>query len=102
METHLNEYGIVPLHGSGTTNTKNWLLGFEKSMIYGNLRKATGWTWYHYSILSFARVAKDWWNILLHWNHAVAQQEISASDLLPLYLRAKEGVFNCGKGSRRP
>ncbi|CAL1169542.1 unnamed protein product, partial [Cladocopium goreaui] len=29
METHLNEYGIVPLHGSGTTNTKNW---FAKAM----------------------------------------------------------------------
>ena len=27
METHLDGYGIVPLHGSGTTNTKNWLLG---------------------------------------------------------------------------
>ncbi|CAK9104350.1 Phosphate-binding protein PstS (PBP) [Durusdinium trenchii] len=29
METHLDEYGIVPLHGSGTTNTKNW---FAKAM----------------------------------------------------------------------
>ena len=27
METHLDEYGIVPLHGSGTTNTKNWSRG---------------------------------------------------------------------------
>ena len=27
QETHLDEYGIVPLHGSGTTNTKNWRLG---------------------------------------------------------------------------
>eukprot|EP00434_Breviolum_minutum_P010838 symbB.v1.2.009554.t1/scaffold604.1/size182248/12 len=29
METHLDGYGIVPLHGSGTTNTKNW---FAKAM----------------------------------------------------------------------
>ena len=29
METHLDGYGIVPLHGSGTTNTKNWQLGDE-------------------------------------------------------------------------
>eukprot|EP00438_Fugacium_kawagutii_P016177 Skav225029 [mRNA] locus=scaffold2061:100600:101316:+ [translate_table: standard] len=29
MYTHLDGYGIVPLHGSGTTNTKNWLFGFE-------------------------------------------------------------------------
>ena len=27
MQTHLDGYGIVPLHGSGTTNTKNWRLG---------------------------------------------------------------------------
>lgn len=26
METHLDGYGIIPLHGSGTTNTRNWLL----------------------------------------------------------------------------
>lgn len=26
LETHLDGYGIVPLHGSGTTNTKNWRL----------------------------------------------------------------------------
>ncbi|CAJ1346382.1 unnamed protein product [Effrenium voratum] len=29
LETHLDGYGIVPLHGSGTTNTKNW---FAKAM----------------------------------------------------------------------
>mmetsp|Transcript_64311 Transcript_64311/g.130672 ORF Transcript_64311/g.130672 Transcript_64311/m.130672 type:complete len:925 (-) Transcript_64311:171-2945(-) len=29
MQTHLDGYGIVPLHGSGTTNTKNW---FAKAM----------------------------------------------------------------------
>lgn len=29
METHLDGYGIVPLHGSGTTNTKNWRFGWQ-------------------------------------------------------------------------
>eukprot|EP00434_Breviolum_minutum_P010837 symbB.v1.2.009553.t1/scaffold604.1/size182248/11 len=29
MELHLNDYGIIPLHGSGTTNPKNW---FAKAM----------------------------------------------------------------------
>ncbi|CAJ1357226.1 unnamed protein product [Effrenium voratum] len=29
LETHLDGYGVVPLHGSGTTNTKNW---FAKAM----------------------------------------------------------------------
>ena len=34
METHLDGYGIVPLHGSGTTNTKNWQLGDKGLCIY--------------------------------------------------------------------
>ena len=36
METHLDGYGIVPLHGSGTTNTKNWQL-CEKGLCIYNL-----------------------------------------------------------------
>jgi ABC-type phosphate transport system substrate-binding protein len=30
LESHLDDYGIVPLHGSGTTNPKNW---FAKAML---------------------------------------------------------------------
>jgi len=30
LESSLNDYGIVPLHGSGTTNPKNW---FGKAMV---------------------------------------------------------------------
>ena len=29
LETHLDGYGVVPLHGSGTTNTKNWCLEWK-------------------------------------------------------------------------
>ena len=34
MELHLNDYGIIPLHGSGTTNPKNWLLpSFSNTVV---------------------------------------------------------------------
>mmetsp|Transcript_52905 Transcript_52905/g.123832 ORF Transcript_52905/g.123832 Transcript_52905/m.123832 type:complete len:948 (-) Transcript_52905:90-2933(-) len=32
LENHLSEYGIVPLHGSGTTNPKNWFAKVMKQM----------------------------------------------------------------------
>jgi len=32
LESHLSEYGIVPLHGSGTTNPKNWFAKVMKLM----------------------------------------------------------------------
>lgn len=32
LEGHLNEYGIVPLHGSGTTNPRNWFAKVMKQV----------------------------------------------------------------------
>mmetsp|Transcript_35931 Transcript_35931/g.84113 ORF Transcript_35931/g.84113 Transcript_35931/m.84113 type:complete len:941 (-) Transcript_35931:206-3028(-) len=32
LENHLSEYGIVPLHGSGTTNPRNWFAKVMKQM----------------------------------------------------------------------